>query len=34
LISLAECVFMRKGLQVAGIVEKGQFSPVDFLPEI
>jgi hypothetical protein len=33
-ISLAEFMFMKKGQWVAGVVGKGQFSLVDFLPKI
>jgi hypothetical protein len=33
-ISLAEFMFMKKGHWVAGIVGKGRFSLVDFLPKI
>jgi hypothetical protein len=34
LISLAEFAFMSKGRQVAGVVEKGRFFPVDFFQTI
>ena len=33
-ISLAEFMFMKKGQWVAGVVGKGRFSLVDFLPKI
>jgi len=33
-ISLAEFMFMKKGQQAAGFVEKGRFGLVDFLPKI
>jgi hypothetical protein len=33
-ISLAEFIFMKKGQWVAGVVGKGRFSLVDFLPKI
>ena len=33
-ISLAEFMFMKKGQRVAGVVGKGRFSLVDFLPKI
>jgi hypothetical protein len=33
-ISLAEFMFMKKGQWVAGVVRKGRFSLVDFLPKI
>jgi hypothetical protein len=33
-ISLAELMFMKKGQWVAGVVGKGRFSLVDFLPKI
>jgi hypothetical protein len=32
-ILLAEFMFMKKGQQVAGVVGKGRFSLVDFLPK-
>jgi hypothetical protein len=33
-ISLAEFMFMKKGQWVAGVVGKGRFGLVDFLPKI
>ena len=33
-ISLAEFMFMKKGQQAAGFVEKGRLGLVDFLPKI
>jgi hypothetical protein len=33
-ISLAEFMFMKKGQWVAGVVGKGRFRLVDFLPKI
>jgi hypothetical protein len=33
-ISLAEFMFVKKGQWVAGVVGKGRFSLVDFLPKI